>query len=45
MIQTGHSSGKATSDEQKVIANTIFYVNQLLFNRYNNKDYAAQDDV
>lgn len=45
MIQTGHSSGKATSDEQKVIANTIFYANQLLFNRYNNKDYAAQDDV
>ena len=45
MMQAGHSNGTATSDEQKIFANIIFYVNQLLFNRYNNKDYAAQDDV
>lgn len=43
MIQTGHSKGLATSDEQKVLANTVFYVNQLIFNKYQNKDYAAQD--
>lgn len=26
MIQTGHSSGKATEDEQKIFANLIFYL-------------------
>ena len=26
MIQTGHSSGQATEDEQKIIANIIFYM-------------------
>ncbi len=26
MIQTGHSSGKATEDEQQIIANLIFYL-------------------
>ncbi len=26
MIQTGHSSGKATDDEQKIIANLIFFL-------------------
>ena len=29
MIQTGHSSGAATVDEQKILANLIFYTNQL----------------
>lgn len=29
MIQTGHSRGNATSDEKKVIANTLFYLKQL----------------
>lgn len=29
MIQTGHSSGKATDDERKVLANTLFYLKQL----------------
>ena len=29
MIQTGHSKGKATSDEQKILANTIFYLAQV----------------
>lgn len=29
MIQTGHSKGQATSDEQKVLANTIFYLAQI----------------
>lgn len=28
MIQTGHSSGKATPDEQKILANTLFYLSQ-----------------
>ena len=43
MMQAGHSNGTATSDEQKIFANIIFYVNQLLFSTYQNKDYAAQD--
>ncbi|HHT7008792.1 TPA: hypothetical protein ACTZ3A_001331 [Bacillus cereus] len=29
IIQTGHSRGKATPDEQKVLANTLFYLAQL----------------
>lgn len=29
MIQTGHSNGQATTDEQKIIANLIFYCYQL----------------
>ena len=29
MIQTGHSNGAATPDEQKVIANTLFYLAQV----------------
>ena len=28
-IQTGHTSGSATPDEQKVLANTLFYMTQL----------------
>ena len=29
VIQTGHSNGGATPDEQKLLANTLFYLNQL----------------
>lgn len=29
LIQTGHSAGKATADEQKALANTLFYLSQL----------------
>jgi hypothetical protein len=29
MIQTGHSGGQATADEQKVLANTLFYLSQI----------------
>ena len=43
MIQTGHSNGAATSDEQKILQNLIFYMNQILFNMYYNVDYAAMD--
>ena len=43
MIQTGHSNGAATSDEQKILANLIFYMNQLLFNTYTTNDASAQD--
>ncbi|MBQ2804102.1 MAG: hypothetical protein IJF07_09425, partial [Lachnospiraceae bacterium] len=32
MIQTGHSDGKATDDERKVLANTLFYLKQLTNN-------------
>lgn len=43
MIQTGHSSGRATQDEQKILANVIFYCNQMLFSQYYTNDYQAQD--
>lgn len=42
-VATGHSIGKATEDEQKVLANLVFYMNQLCFNKYNLKDASAQD--
>lgn len=29
MIQTGHSNGLATADEQKILANTLFYLSQI----------------
>jgi len=29
MIQTGHSNGRATDDERKILANTMFYLKQL----------------
>lgn len=32
MIQTGHSSGQATPDEQKLIMNTLFYLAQITSN-------------
>ena len=41
-IQTGHSSGQATPDEQKVIANTLFYLNQLSSENFLD-DYSGQD--
>lgn len=43
MIQTGHSNGAASVDEQKITANLIFYCNQLIFNKYSTKDSSAQD--
>ena len=43
LIMTGHSNGVATTDEQKIIANLIFYLNQLLFNTYTTNDNSAQD--
>ena len=42
-IMTGHSSGQATTDEQKILANLIFYCNQLIFDTYHSKDSSAQD--
>lgn len=43
MIQTGHSNGRATEDEQKILANLIFYMNQLLFEKASLRDASAQD--
>ena len=49
MIQTGHSSGAATADEQKILANVIFYVNQLTaetaISDYSGRDYAAPNGI
>lgn len=45
IIQTGHSNGQATTDEQKLLANLIFYVNQLIFNRHDTTDSSAQDSA
>ena len=42
MIQTGHSNGQATPDEQKLLANTLFYLNQLSVDNYLN-DRSGQD--
>ena len=42
-IMTGHSSGQATADEQKILANLIFYCNQLIFDTWYSKDSSAQD--
>lgn len=42
-ILTGHSNGAATADEQKILANLVFYMNQLIFNKYSTKDSSAQD--
>ena len=42
MIQTGHSNGQATADEQKILANTLFYLNQLSSETYLD-DYSGQD--
>lgn len=42
MIQTGHSNGAATIDEQKILANLIFYTNQLTSTN-NMYDYTVRD--
>ncbi len=42
-IMTGHSNGQATADEQKILANLIFYCNQLIFDTYQTRDSSAQD--
>ena len=42
MIQTGHSYGQATEDEQKIIANTLFYLGQLT-DETNASAYTAED--
>lgn len=42
MIQTGHTNGQATSDEQKILANTLFYLNQLNDNNFLD-DFSGQD--
>jgi hypothetical protein len=45
MIQTGHSEGQATPDEQKVLANTLFYLAQITtdtsWNDHKGQDLAA----
>lgn len=43
MIQTGHSSGAATDDEQKILANLIFYMKQLTAKNALS-DYSALDN-
>lgn len=49
MIQTGHSNGAATEDEQKLLANTLFYLAQLTGNNFcddhKSQDFAAPDSV
>ena len=42
MIQTGHSNASATADEQKLLANTLFYLNQLTSDTFLD-DYSGQD--
>ena len=43
MIQTGHSNGAATEDEQKIIMNLIFYCKQLTISDCNLTDYGSID--
>ncbi|OOM70288.1 bacterial Ig-like domain protein [Clostridium puniceum] len=49
MIQTGHSNGAATPDEQKLLANTLFYLAQLTNNTscddHKGQDLTAPDKV
>ena len=42
MIVTGHSNGAATEDEQKIIANVLFYLGQVTEDTYANV-YTAED--
>ena len=42
MIQTGHSNGAATPDEQKLLANTLFYLAQLTYDT-SCDDHKGQD--
>lgn len=47
MIQTGHSNGQATPDEQKILANTLFYLSQVTedtkWDDHKGQDLAAPD--
>lgn len=43
LLSTGHSNNQATPDEQKLLANLIFYMNQLLFEKATLRDASAQD--
>gem|GEM_PF-3849181 len=49
MIQTGHSNCEATPDEQKIIANTLFYLAQVTdgtsWNDHSAQDVAPPDPV
>ncbi|KUP20886.1 S-layer homology domain-containing protein [Paenibacillus sp. DMB5] len=49
MIQTGHSNGQATEDEQKILANTLFYLSQIStanhFDDRMSQDVAAPNTV
>lgn len=49
MIQTGHSMGQAREDEQKILANTLFYLGQIStdnsFDDRMSQDVAAPDAV
>ncbi|WP_238654153.1 S-layer homology domain-containing protein [Paenibacillus piscarius] len=49
LIQTGHSNGRATTDEQKILANTLFYLAQTStsnsFADRMSQDVAAPDAV
>ncbi|WP_315073748.1 Ig-like domain-containing protein [uncultured Clostridium sp.] len=49
MIQTGHSNGTATPDEQKLLANTLFYLAQLTSNTscddHKGQDLTAPDKI
>lgn len=42
LIMTGHSNGAATDDEQKILANLVFYCYQLSENKFVT-DYSAMD--
>lgn len=48
MIQTGHSNGEATPDEQRVTANTLFYLAQITtdtsWNDHKGQDLDAPDE-
>lgn len=48
MIQTGHSDGEATPDEQRVTANTLFYLAQITtdtnWNDHKGQDLDAPDE-
>lgn len=49
MIQTGHSNGAASADEQKVLANTLLYLSQVstdtTFDDHTSQDVTAPDAV
>ncbi len=49
MIQIGHSRGEATPDEQKILANTLFYLAQLTsetsWDDHSGQDVSAPEEV